>query len=91
MHLKIISILVAIIFFSVSVQAQTIREKIDQQAKDPKTKENAAKADVYIVNKKAITDSVNERRKAKKNVSTKKPGSLKGLKSDPVYLDHNAF
>lgn len=71
MRIKIISILIAIMYFSSSAQAQTIREKIIQQSKDPKTKENAAKADVYIVNKKAVTDSIHDNRKEKKCVNRK--------------------
>ena len=36
---------------------QTTKEKIDQLKKDPKTTENAAKADVTIINKKNVTDT----------------------------------
>ncbi len=38
--------------------AQTINENIDKAAKNPSTKENAAKADVRLHDKKIITDSV---------------------------------
>ena len=37
--------------------AQTINENIDKAAKNPSTKENAAKADVRLHDKKTITDS----------------------------------
>ena len=37
--------------------AQDVKKKIDEQAKDPRTKENAAKADVFIQNKHIIADS----------------------------------
>ena len=37
-----------------AVNAQTIPEKIEKLAKDPKTAENAAKADVYIHRQKRV-------------------------------------
>ncbi|MCU7548916.1 hypothetical protein OCK74_07300 [Chitinophagaceae bacterium LB-8] len=55
--MKLLFIISGFLFFSVSLNAQTVREKIDQQAKDPKAKENAAKADVYIAKQKEIADS----------------------------------
>jgi hypothetical protein len=57
MHQKFILIMSGILVFSSYSNAQTIGEKIDKHAKDPKTKENAAKADVYIVEQKVIADS----------------------------------
>jgi len=36
---------------------QTTKEKIDLLKKDPKTTENAAKADAGLINKKNVTDS----------------------------------
>jgi FlaG/FlaF family flagellin (archaellin) len=80
MPFKIIYILAAIIFSTTSAQAQTIREKINQQAKDPKTKENAAKADVYIVKKNTIMDSAIESREKRKcgNKKVRKSERLKG-------------
>jgi hypothetical protein len=41
------------VLFSCSLQAQTTDAHIKKLAKDPKTSENAAKADVYIVKKEA--------------------------------------
>lgn len=48
--------LTTIIMISSIAFAQDVRKKIDAQAKDPKTKENAAKADVFV-QKKTIMDS----------------------------------
>ena len=50
----LISIFLASATFSFS---QTIRSKTDELKKDPKTVENAAKADANLINKKNITDS----------------------------------
>jgi len=53
--------------------AQSAKEKIDKVAKDPMTKENAAKADVRLHDKKIIADSSsitatqNPAKKKKKN------------------------
>jgi uncharacterized lipoprotein YajG len=66
MYQRILFILMGIFFFSGYSNAQTIREKINQHAKDPKTKENAAKADVYIVDQKVKADSKVTSCKAKK-------------------------
>jgi hypothetical protein len=44
-------------FTFLSSEAQSVQEKIDKQAKDPKTAENAAKADVYVSKNRAIFDS----------------------------------
>ncbi len=35
-------------FIAMTSFGQTVQEKIDKAAKDPKTEENAAKADVYL-------------------------------------------
>ena len=54
---KGIGILIAIMSFSVlSVLAQKVPGRIEQAAKDPKRAENAAKADVYILDKRRISD-----------------------------------
>ena len=37
--------------------AQSVKQNIDKAASNPTTKENAAKADVYIHDKKVISDS----------------------------------
>lgn len=61
--------------------SQTIKENIKTQSKDPKTAENAAKADVYILeNKKKVTDTApasantdrNTKHKRKKKHSRRK-------------------
>ena len=47
------AMLISMITFS-----QTIKDNIEKLSKDPKTTENASKADVYIINnKKAIGDT----------------------------------
>lgn len=70
MHQKFMLILLGFLAFSSYSNAQTIEEKIDKHAKDPKTKEKAAKADVYIVDQKVISDSkttsCKERKEARK-------------------------
>jgi hypothetical protein len=44
-------------FLSMASLAQTVQQNIDKAAKDPSTKENAAKADVRLHDKKTIADS----------------------------------
>ena len=44
---------------SLTVSAQSIREKIDKAHKDPSNKERAAKADARLIDKKIILDSTN--------------------------------
>jgi hypothetical protein len=66
MYRRSIFVLLAVLLFSSYSNAQTIREKIDMHAKDPKTKENAAKADVYIVDKKLISSNKYDSCKARK-------------------------
>jgi hypothetical protein len=54
--------IVASIFISMISFSQTIKENIEKQSKDPKTAENAAKADVFIPgNKKTISDTTTRR------------------------------
>ena len=48
---KAITLLSALTLLSVTSFSQTVKENIDRQMKDPKTAENAAKADVYIQKK----------------------------------------
>ena len=51
-------IFTASMFISMISFSQTIKENIKKLSKDPKTVENAGKADVYIVgNKKTISDT----------------------------------
>lgn len=46
---------------SLDASAQSVRENLDKLAKDPKTAENAAKADVYIHKKnRTISDSTQQ-------------------------------
>ena len=60
-----------LLFISMASFSQTIKENIEKQAKDPKTAENAAKADVLLINKKAITDSTSVRQKPATSNQTK--------------------
>lgn len=71
MFKKIIPVFIALLLFSEASHAQSIREKINKQAKDPKREENAAKADVYIVDNKEISSKKN------KNKNACKPGCTK--------------
>lgn len=51
---------------------QTTKEKMDQIRKDPKTVENAAKADANLINKKNVVDSTSTiTTKKKKGVGCK--------------------
>ncbi len=50
---KAVILLSAFAMLSFTSFSQTVKEKIDNQMKDPKTAENAAKADVYIQKKNA--------------------------------------
>ena len=57
--------------------SQATKDHIEKLSKDPKTSENAAKADVYITkNKKAICDTTSARlsdpRSASKSIRKKK-------------------
>jgi hypothetical protein len=54
---KKIFLLAIVTSLSMASFAQTINENIDKAAKNPSTKENAAKADVRLHDKKIITDS----------------------------------
>jgi hypothetical protein len=49
----------ASMFIAMTSFSQTIKENIEKQSKDPKTIDNAAKADVYVVgDKKKISDPI---------------------------------
>ena len=50
-------LIAAITLISTTSFSQEVKRKIEAQAKDPKTKQNAAKADVLIIDKKRISDS----------------------------------
>ncbi len=67
---------------SLSTMAQTIRENIDKLAKDPKTMENAAKADVYIVNKdRKISNNTQQSNKSAAVEARRKKKNCKGKSS----------
>jgi len=57
---------------SLSLFAQTKENKIEKAIKDPKREENSAKADVYIQNKKIISDSTQLQTGIKSGAITKK-------------------
>lgn len=50
-------LLMAAAFIATTSFSQEVKKKIEGQAKDPQTKENAAKADVLIIDKKKISDT----------------------------------
>ncbi|HKH61040.1 MAG TPA: hypothetical protein VKA49_09425 [Flavitalea sp.] len=56
--MKKFSLMMAALTFSIMSFSQTIKGNIEKLAKDPKTSENAAKADVYILeNRKVVSDT----------------------------------
>ncbi len=48
MKTKFFTIAFSLSLLSLNSISQTVRDKINKQAKDPATRENAAKADVYV-------------------------------------------
>lgn len=54
---KKITLLASVVLMCGASLAQDVKKKIDEHAKDPKTKENAAKADVFIQNKRIVADT----------------------------------
>lgn len=54
---KSFTLLIAITFVSLAANAQSVEKKIEEQARNKKRVENAAKADVFIINKKNIVDT----------------------------------
>ncbi len=60
MKTKTLIFFLAMNLISLSLFAQTKENKIEKAIKDPKREENAAKADVYIQNKKVISDSTQQ-------------------------------
>lgn len=48
---------IVLVTFTTTSFGQTTNQKIDQLKNDPKTTENAAKADASLINKKNIIDS----------------------------------
>jgi hypothetical protein len=51
-------LLIPLALVSIASFAQDVKAKIDVQAKNPATKERAAKADLFIQNKHIISDTV---------------------------------
>jgi hypothetical protein len=72
MKTKTLIFFLAMNLFSLSLLAQSAEKKIDKAIKDPKRDENAAKADVYIQNKKIISDSTQLQNGIKSEAVTKK-------------------
>lgn len=64
MNKKVFTLLLFFGFLSMNVFAQKdpVREKIDKVAKDPRTEERAAKADVYLHRHNIGADSVKTRK-----------------------------
>jgi len=72
MKTKTLIFFLAMNLFSFSLSAQSKEQKIEKAMKDPKREENAAKADVYIQNKKVISDSTQIQNGIKSEAVTKK-------------------
>jgi hypothetical protein len=70
-----------VVSMSTASFSQDVRKKIDEQAKDKKTAENAAKADVFVVDKKKISDTTVSAKSVNKTVvSSKKVKAKKKVK-----------
>jgi NADPH-dependent 7-cyano-7-deazaguanine reductase QueF len=72
MKTKTLIFFLAMNLFSFSLSAQSKEQKIEKAMKDLKREENAAKADVYIQNKKVISDSTQIQNGIKSEAVTKK-------------------
>ena len=72
MYKRSITFLSAICLLSFSSFSQSIQQNIEKQARDPKTAENAAKADVYIQDKKIIKDDIVNDQSAVTTIDKKK-------------------
>ena len=70
-------------FISMISFSQTIKENIEKQSKDPKTVENAAKADVYIVSdKKKISNTPSEESATNQNRTAKNSRKKKSCRKN---------
>ncbi len=76
---KAITLLSAFTLLSFTSFSQTVKENIDKQMKDPKTAENAAKADVYIQKK---NDSISMQKTKQPVLSGKKNKKKKHCRKD---------
>jgi hypothetical protein len=76
------SLLIAILIgISTASFSQDVQKKIDEHVKDKKTSENAAKADVFIMDKKKISDTTAAAKSVNKTVvSSKKIKAKKKVK-----------
>jgi hypothetical protein len=72
MKTKTFIFFLAMNLISLNLFAQTKENKIEKAIRDPKRDENAAKADVYIQNKKIISDSTQMQKGVKAEAATKK-------------------
>ncbi len=72
MKTKTLIFFLAMNLISLSLFAQTKENKIEKAIKDPKREENSAKADVYIQNKKIISDSTQLQNGIQSKAFTKK-------------------
>jgi hypothetical protein len=69
---KNLLMLTIIMGLSANTFSQSVKQNIDKAAKNPATKENAAKADVYLHKKKLISDSTLEEKKQPVSAADKK-------------------
>ncbi len=72
MKTKTLIFFLAMNLISLSLFAQIKENKIEKAIKDPLREENAAKADLYIQNKKIISDSTQLQSGIKSEAVTKK-------------------
>jgi len=67
------SLLIAILIgISTASFSQDVQKKIDEHVKDKKSRENAAKADVFIMDKKKISDATGAAKSVTKTVVSAK-------------------
>ncbi len=56
--IRSIALLPAFLFFASAVSAQTVKDNIDKQVKDPAVAKEAGKADVYKMNKSIMDTAI---------------------------------
>jgi hypothetical protein len=79
--MKKLLLLIIIGCMSTASFSQDVQKKVDEHAKDRKTAENAAKADVFIMDKKKISDTtVAVKSSTKTIVSSRKIKAKKKVK-----------
>jgi len=80
---KILLLAVALSISGLSF-SQDVQKKIDEAAKDKKTRENAAKADVFIAKKRNIFDSTTTSLKSETTIKKKSGTACKSKKKKKI-------